>query len=207
MVNDWLKITEVANLMGVHPSTVRNWSNEGKIPYYRTQGGHRRYQRSQVHLWLQGRKPMKSNYADLFVEQALKGIRLSISDLSLEKEPWYQKLDEEARQQYAHSGRLLLHGLRAYLSSDGDHSEARALGFEYASRGRMYGLHRLEAVSAYLFFRNSLLGSLFAVYESSMIESPIVWANMLRKVTTFTDQILVSLLENYEVANHTNQTP
>ena len=62
---------------------------------------------------------------------------MQVSEGTLENERWYQKLDEEARIQYRRSGRALLQGLMDALATDGDYdtSEARSLGFEYASRG------------------------------------------------------------------------
>ena len=34
---------EVALIMRVDPRTVNRWSNEGRLPHYRTPGGHRRF--------------------------------------------------------------------------------------------------------------------------------------------------------------------
>ena len=39
---------QVAALFGVHPSTVVNWAESGVLPCFRTPGGHRRYQLSDV---------------------------------------------------------------------------------------------------------------------------------------------------------------
>ncbi len=38
-----LTIREAAAMLGVHPLTLRNWSEKGTIPCLRTPGGHRRY--------------------------------------------------------------------------------------------------------------------------------------------------------------------
>lgn len=37
-----LTTTQVADLLAVHPSTVKRWCNEGALPVHRTTGGHRR---------------------------------------------------------------------------------------------------------------------------------------------------------------------
>ncbi len=199
MPKEWLSLSEVADLLGVHPSTVRNWANRGQIPVHRTSGGHRRFKRSEIMLWQQARDRDHSDPDDL-IHNALKYIRLQMQHSALEAEDWYQKLDSEARARYGHSGRALLQGLRAYLSSDGEAAvaEARALGFEYAALGHRYHLSHREAVSACLFFRTALLDSFFRLYEQSVVQSPRAWAAMLRKVITFTDQILLTLVEHYE---------
>jgi len=45
----WLSISRAADLMGVHPETIRAWEREGKITgIIRTLGGHRRIPISEV---------------------------------------------------------------------------------------------------------------------------------------------------------------
>ena len=200
MAGEWLNLSKVAILLGVHPSTVRNWSDQGVLPVHRTQGGHRRYLRSEIELWIQSQRAAGPTDFHLVVQTALKSTRFQISEGHLNAEDWYKKLNEEDRNQYRKSGRALLQGLINSISSDGNGSsaEAQALGYEYASRGRRCGLSLLEATHAYLFFRNVLLESMLTVYESASVNSPQAWSSLFRRVSEFTDQILVTLLETYE---------
>jgi excisionase family DNA binding protein len=39
----YLRSSEVASLLHVSPKTVSRWAKEGKLPYRRTLGGHRRF--------------------------------------------------------------------------------------------------------------------------------------------------------------------
>src|SRR5689334_8668485 len=39
----WLTIQEACAVLGVDQSTLRRWSDSGKVPVFRTPGGHRRY--------------------------------------------------------------------------------------------------------------------------------------------------------------------
>jgi diguanylate cyclase (GGDEF)-like protein/excisionase family DNA binding protein len=41
--DSWKTATEAAETLGVSVSTVRQWANEGRLPCYRTSGGHRRF--------------------------------------------------------------------------------------------------------------------------------------------------------------------
>jgi hypothetical protein len=59
-------------------------------------------------------------------------------------------------------------------------------------------LNSVDAVNAFLFFRNLLVESLFTVYETASVRSAQAWGNMLRKINAFTDQILITLLETHE---------
>lgn len=200
MPGEWLRLSEVAEILGIHPSTVRSWSDQGVLPVHRTQGGHRRYLRNEVELWLQSQHANGAGDAHLVVQNALKSTRFKISEGRLGQEDWYAKLDEEARNQYRRSGRALMQGLNDYLASDGDlaQAEAHALGYEYASRGRRYGLSVADATNAFLFFRNLLFESMLSVYEAAAVQSPYAWSDMFRKINAFTDRILVALLETYE---------
>jgi excisionase family DNA binding protein len=200
MQNEWLSLGDVAQVLGVHPSTVRSWSDNGLLPVHRTHGGHRRYLRSEIDLWVQSQREGGTDDANMIVQNALRTTRFQISLGRLEQETWYQKLDDEARQQYRISGRALLQGLINFLNYKGSKAdaEAEALGFEYASRGRRCGLNSLEATHAFLFFRNTLIESMLSVYESAAVRSPHAWSNMFRKINEFTDRIMITILETYE---------
>ena len=204
--NEWLNLSQVAEILGVHPSTVRSWSNQGSFPVHRTQGGHRRYLRSEVDLWLQSQRSGASSEHDLVVQKALKNTRLQISEGRLQAQKWYSKLDDEAREQYRLSSRTLLQGLIGFLASGGEsaESEAHAIGYEYASRGRRFGLSVADSASAFLFFRNVLIESMLSMYAAALVRSPDAWSGMFRKITLFTDQILLALLETYEALESGN---
>jgi excisionase family DNA binding protein len=209
---EWLSLGEVAELLGVHTSTVRTWADQGQIPVHRTQGGHRRFRRAEVDLWMQSRQAEKSpkeNSTNVgrLVKDALMNTRLVVSEGRLEKEAWYNKLDEEAREQYRRGGRSLLEGLINFqlLDEASGKAEARAIGFEYASVGRRCGLSSVDAVHAFLFFRNLLMDGMFSTYESASVRSSRAWGEILRKTTAFTDIILITLLETYEAYQRSNR--
>lgn len=197
----WLTLSAVAELLGVHPSTVRNWADQGQLPVHRTQGGHRRFLRNELELWDKSQRANTPDESTVIVQSALGYTRLQISEGRLEAEDWYARLDDEARKAYGQRGRSLMQGLMKYMNSDKDaaQAEAHALGYDHASLSRRYGLPISEAVKAFLFFRNMLLDSMVNVYESAAINSPYVWSDMFRKTNAFTDQILLTLLETYRV--------
>jgi excisionase family DNA binding protein len=43
-----LTTKQVAERFGVNPQTVISWANDGKLPHFRTLGGHRRYRLADV---------------------------------------------------------------------------------------------------------------------------------------------------------------
>ena len=48
--DEWLNLGEAAEILGVHPSTLRAWADHGEIPAHRTPGKHRRFRRTQPYL-------------------------------------------------------------------------------------------------------------------------------------------------------------
>jgi len=198
---DWINLREAARILGVHPATVRNWSDRGRLPVYRTGGGHRRYKRSEVELWAQSSRQEGRTSPQNTMQMAIRQIRVKIAEGQLEAQAWYQKLDDAARTQYRQSGAALGRGLLAHLSSsDLASAEAQALGYEYAARARSHGLSRVEAVQAFLFFKNALIEGIMQVFSDARLPSGEAWA-MLSQVTAFTDEILVSLLGAYRSSN------
>lgn len=208
MTDEWLSLSDAAEILGVHPSTVRLWSDKGILPVHKTQGGHRRYRRSEISLWAQtsSTSRVEALQPEGMVQEVIRHVRMQISEGRLESESWYQKLDDEARGQYRVSARSLFQGLMNYVATHGEEAanEAYAIGYEYASRARRYKLSYVDAARAFLFFRDTLIESVIKVYSEANISSKRS-TEMYARIHTFTDQILISLLETYqklENANH-----
>jgi excisionase family DNA binding protein len=199
-MNEWLSLSSAAELLGVHPNTVRLWSDKGLLPVHRTQGGHRRHKRDEVLLWAQTARETHSVQPEDMMQSAVRNVRMQITEGRLEAEFWYQKLDNEARAQYRQGARSLFQGLMNYLASTNEDaaSEAFAVGYEYASRARRYNLSYVDATRAFMFFRSVLIESVMKVYSEANIPSGKAWEEMLAKMHTYTDQILISLLETYQ---------
>lgn len=197
--DDWLSLSEAAELLGVHPGTVRNWSNQGVIPFHRTRGGHRRYKRAEIEIWKQSQSVLTASEVEAMMQSALRNTRLQISEGILLHQSWYNKLDDEAKEQYRLSGRLLLQGLSRFLSAleEEGKQQAQRIGSEYALRARRYGLSLVEAAQAFFFFRNNLIDSMLKVYEAAAVRSPHAWSEMFRRINAYTDQIMTALLEVY----------
>jgi len=45
---DWLTLGRAANYLGMAQSTIRKWSDTGRLPAFYTPGGHRRYRRADL---------------------------------------------------------------------------------------------------------------------------------------------------------------
>src|SRR5437588_7433416 len=135
---EWLSLREVADLLGMHPATVRLWADRNELPSRRTSGGHRRFRRADIEARLHQeaeRKPHPA--AQLLVQSVLGRVRFAFTDGTLDALPWYQHFNEAARDAYRSLGRrvleLLLRALTNSELSEELRQEAIQLGMEYGA--------------------------------------------------------------------------
>jgi excisionase family DNA binding protein len=57
---DWLTLGQAAKYIGVAQSTIRKWSDQGRVPAFYTPGGHRRYRRGDLDNFLERSGPSSS---------------------------------------------------------------------------------------------------------------------------------------------------
>jgi len=50
---DWLTLGQAASYLGVARSTLRKWTDSGRVPAFKTPGGHRRYRRRDLDSFLE----------------------------------------------------------------------------------------------------------------------------------------------------------
>src|SRR5512140_521036 len=79
MTDEWLSLKGAAAILGVHPSTVRAWSDKGLLPTHRTQGGHRRYKRAEVEMWAEKARNPHDIAPETMVQSAVRNVRMRIS--------------------------------------------------------------------------------------------------------------------------------
>src|SRR5213592_4689597 len=54
---DWLTLGQAAKYLGVAQSTIRKWSDQGRVPAFYTPGRHRRYRRRDLDNFLERSGP------------------------------------------------------------------------------------------------------------------------------------------------------
>src|SRR5437764_2176074 len=56
---EWMTLGQAAKYLGVAQSTIRKWSDTGRVPAFYTPGGHRRYKRGDLDAFLERSGPGK----------------------------------------------------------------------------------------------------------------------------------------------------
>ncbi len=204
VADDWLSLTEAAELLGVHPTTLRMWADKGDLPTHRTPGKHRRFRRADIETWGAARREGQTSPGQLIIQHAMGRVRMQMAEGELNKTAWYPRLDELRRREFRDSSRQLLATLMRYLGPDGQDpallEEAKHIGQAYDRMGRAAGLSLTEKVSVFFYFRDFLYDSVIDVYQASGQRAAREWAHFHRRITSFTNAILVALIEAHEAS-------
>lgn len=209
---EWLSLREAAEMLGMHPATVRLWADRNELPSRRTNGGHRRFRRSDIEARLRHeaeRKPRPA--AQLLVQSVLGRVRFAFTDGTLNTLPWHEHFDDSAREAYRRLGRrvleLLLRALADGTSREELRSEAVQLGIEYGSITRDSHVPVADAVRAFLYFRSIVDESVLQLTEVQGVRDhqDIPWAESLYQIQALTNEILPALIEAAQVQANNNK--
>ena len=181
----WMSLGEVCRALEINEATLRQWADRGRLPVYRTPGGHRRFLREDVDALLDRTQAEGSDPEDL----ALRRIRSKLSQSDVSEQAWMESFQAEGRDRMRLFGRRLL-SLLLRNDLDGRNgrkgetmSETHMLGHEYGSEMAARGVPLTDSVQAFLFFRQ-------AVVEA-------VQPDRLRQVVEISDGVLVGLVDAY----------
>lgn len=200
--DEWLSLREAANMLGIHPATVRLWADRNELPSRRTNGGHRRFRRGDIEARLRQEAERKPNpAAQLLVQSILGRVRLAFTDGTLNTFPWYPHFNEAARDAYRSLGRrvleLLLRAVTDSTIREELQREAIQLGTEYGSITYNAHVPLADAVRAFLYFRSLVDESVLQLAEVQGVRDhqDIPWAESLRQIQVLTNEILPALIE------------
>lgn len=199
---EWVSLRHAADILGVHPATVRNWADKGEITSRRTPGGHRRFRKSDLLQVAQAQgEELQPVEVQVIIQNALGQTRMEIGDGTLSDAPWYAAMSDETRTEMRRQGRDLLEALRDYLASgapDEKLSEPIRLGKEYAAVLSEDGLTLPQAMRGFFYFGEFIINSILTWSEVTPPRSAPEWATLLRNVNNFMNAMLLSMVEYYE---------
>jgi excisionase family DNA binding protein len=199
--SEWVSLRRAADILGVHPATVRNWADEGKLPSRRTPGGHRRFRRSELLQYAEAQHDLQPLEVQVIIQNALGHARLNVGGGTLVDVPWYNALSEKTRNQLRQQGLQTMETIRKYLANDSQQSQlndAHRLGLSYASVLHADGISLLQAVHGFFYFTDFIIDSILTWSEiTPQRNNPSEWGTLLRHVSTFTNTMLLAIIEYY----------
>src|SRR5436309_10261322 len=93
---EWFTLSEASKLLGVHPATVRQWSDEGKIGAFRTPGGHRRFARVDIERLLRVSPVRGAGLQTYLVDETVERTRKGLPE-ALAHASWARHLPDNER--------------------------------------------------------------------------------------------------------------
>ncbi len=200
--DEWLSLSQAAEMLGMHPATVRLWADRNELPSRRTNGGHRRFRRTDIEARLrQDSERRPSPAVQLLVQSIMGRARISLTEGTLAALPWYQHFNDQARLAFRGLGPRVLELLLDALTDDSDSEDLRAravkLGVEYGSITQHSDVPVADAVRAFLYFRSLIDESVLQLAEVQGLKDhqDIPWVESLYQIQILTNEILPSLIE------------
>lgn len=199
--SEWVSLREAAEILGVHPATVRTWADRGDLPSRRTPGGHRRFSREDLMRYSQTEPEVQPIEVQVIIQNALGSTRMQVDDGELSRAPWYQQMGDASRAEMRRQGRLVLDAIRRFLAAgapDAMLSEAITLGKNYAAILSADGLTLPQAMRGFFYFSGFVINSILTWSELAQPRSSADWATLLRQVNAFIHTMLLSITEYYQ---------
>jgi excisionase family DNA binding protein len=198
---DWLELSDAANLLNVHPSTLRRWADSGKISTIKTLSGRRRFDRQAIE---QARKAMIQSTTNEQVEQietnSLAFTRQHASGLANFKDGWFSQLSQEQVMLFRYSGQRLLGLMMQFISREEGaetfFEEGKRVAADYGLICYKAGLTVSQTAEAFLYFRRSILES---VQATSGLGGPNDrdGHRIFFRTSDFYDAMLVATIDSY----------
>ena len=204
MAKNWLSLKAAADQLGVHPSTLRRWADDGAISVMLTPGGHRRFAQADIDQFAAS-EPVQSTVAVQEVVQqqwAQKAIAQSRQGVdSRQKSSWMKAQDSESRIQFRLLGQRLVGLTMQYIAMhDGGEElldEARDIGRIYAKTSIQTGMPLTETLRASLFFHNTLLETSLQWPESATVSAETN-QHLLSRINSLLNTVHLAIAGQYE---------
>jgi excisionase family DNA binding protein len=200
--SEWISLRHAAELLGVHPATVRIWADNGDLPSRRTPGGHRRFRKADVLRHSESAGDVEPLEVQLIIQNALGHTRMQVGGGTLNQMGWYENLSEQTRNSLRQEGMHTMENLRKYLAAgapDEQLATAITIGKNYATLLSREDLKLPDAVRGFFYFSDFVVNSVLNWSEITPTRnSASDWSHLLRQVNTFINSILISIIEYYE---------
>lgn len=196
----WLSLTQAANQLGIHPTTLRRWADNGDIPVYVTPGGHRRFLETDITDFLGDQHPnTPSTAGQVWATSALVATQQRLRNNSHTQ--WLESFDEAQRQEKRQLGQRLLGLIMQHISMpDDDKSlliEARSIADLYAENCIASKLTAAQGLEIVLFFRDSMSEVALQMPQVANFDDA-KRLRLMRKINQVFNFIQLCLVEYYE---------
>lgn len=197
----WLSIDAACKLLGVDQSTLRRWSDGGKVPVFRTPGGHRRYSEEDLRAFMVGEtRPRRRMSRQLLTNLSMAGYERDYLD-EASRRSWYAAYDARAIAELRLLGRRMVDLTMRFVSGRSDReaiiTESFEIGRQYGCYSARAGLSTVDALEAFLFFRRPVFQAVTRYIEEEHTTTPHT-ARVLNELSAFMDDVLLMTLAAHQ---------
>ena len=209
--SQWLSLGEASEVLGVHFSTLRRWADAGTVPCFRTPGGHRRFRKADLEIWMAGmRAAALVPQSEAIVQSAVGHTRREMAEQDITSQPWHAAFaGTEARREMAEMGRSLFALAIRYVTRTQRRErvlqEGRRIGQYYGQQCAERSISLVETVRAFIFFRRSLLQAV-GPGQATVWQFDAEDARIQRDLNHYLDEVMCACLDSYE-QNYTKWPP
>lgn len=191
----WLTIEAACQLLGVDQSTLRRWSDSGKIPVFRTPGGHRRYNEEDLRAIMRGEsRPRRRMSRQVLTDLSFSAYQADYLRQARSRS-WYRAYDAQQLEELRVLGRKLVDLAVRSISGRGDHrqivDEGSTIGRRYGVLSADAGLSVTDAVEAFLFFRFPVIQAVARFIEEESLP-PKRAVRIFAEISHFMDQVMIA---------------
>jgi excisionase family DNA binding protein len=195
----WLTLAEAAAKLGIHPTTLRRWADNGSIPVYITPGGHRRFLESDVTVFVRHQaQTALPDTQQVWVDYALVETRQRLRTSS--QPGGLAAFGPEQRAEQRELGNRLLNLIMQHITTPGDDerllAEARGFAVRYAQSCLAAGLSATDGLEIILFFRDSLTEAAMQMPQVAHFDNEAK-VQLLRKINQVFNTIQLGLVDYY----------
>jgi excisionase family DNA binding protein len=195
----WLALTQASKMLGIHPTTLRDWVDEGVIASFHTPGGHRRFAESDIQAFIATSKIGKPHCSiPVATKRTLAQMHAKLK--TTDAKPLLAAFNTKERIRHRELGRqltaILVQHLTPNTHHDADSQNIREIGVQYSRECRAQRLPLTEAMRIFLFFSR-------AVTEAA-VESPRLTGlprqeilRVLKQFHEVLDAIHIAIIESY----------
>ena len=195
-----LTLSEAADFVGVHPSTLREWAERGLVTHLRTPGGHRRFFAQDLHAFLTASRqggalvPATREIEERTLQHIHAGLPVDAS--------WRGAHDTFDIEQKREQGRRLLGLALQYVSRQSGResviAEAEEIGRDYGRDAVERHISLPETVHTFYFFRDSLIRAARPTAPSDEADDEDV--RIHRDLRVFLDAVFFAMLAAFEAS-------
>ncbi len=193
--DDWLSLDEACRALGIHPTTLRRWANQGSISTFVTPGGHRRFRRDDVERFEQEHRqsrqmPPSARWTDQVVASARREVvRQRFAAV-------YGDADRDTQRRL---GRRLLSAILQYASAAGEDSgmlaDARNIGEQYAEIGLKHQQSLADVLRVIGLFKAALLEGALPRPDAARMR---VDGRLLLRISGLLEEVQMGVVGLYE---------